>query len=298
MKDSTADKDNESVASQHKTEPEASASTQDPDSSNVSGRHSADAAPDTATDPATADSSAQDSERRATARDKAAQAKPVLARLVQLVAAIFFPIIVIAGAVRLVTTPAFLWLEYHRPGFPDDRFGFGLEERMTYGSYAVDYLLNFAGPQYLGGLVNAAGDPLFASDEVAHMADVKTVMQLTFLAAVVLVLLEVAALIYLARRYPGGVRRSLFAGAVITLLLIITVAVLAALGWQQFFAAFHSVFFADGTWTFAASDTLIRLFPGQFWIDAGIAVAAVVLVVSTLVLAFTWPTKPRRERTR
>lgn len=322
MNDSTADKDNESVASQHKTEPADSASTTDPEDSTVPGRHSADSDPvthdgdaDTSSDPGAAvagGSSAaspptaelaqlprdEDSERRAAERDKAVRAKPVLARIIQFVAAVFFPIIVMAGAVRVITTPAFLWLEYHRPGFPDDRFGFGLDERMTYGSYAMDYLLNFAPPQYLGGLVNAAGDPLFASGEVAHMTDVKTVIQLTFLAAVVLVVLEVAALIYLGRRYPGGIRRSLFAGSVITLLLIIAVAVLAALGWQQFFAAFHSIFFADGTWTFAASDTLIRLFPGQFWIDAGIAVAAVVLVISTLTLAFTWPTKPRRDRTR
>lgn len=240
----------------------------------------------------------KESERRAAERDKAVKAKPVLARLVQLLAALVVPIILAAGAVRVVTSDMFLWLEYHRPGFPDDRFGFGIEERMTYGSYALDYLLNFAPPEYLGGLVNAAGDPLFASGEVAHMADVKTVIQLTFLAAVVLVLLAVAAMIYLRRRYPGGVRRALFGGSVLTLVLIIAIAVLAAIGWEQFFAAFHSVFFAPGTWTFAADDTLLRLFPGQFWIDAGIAVAAVVLVVSSLVMALTWPTKTRRERSR
>lgn len=238
---------------------------------------------------------ASDAERRAAERDQAVSAKPVLARVLQVLVAVFFPIIVIAAAIRAVTSPLFLWFEYNRPGFPADRFGFDQEERMTYASYTMDYLLNFAGPEYLGGLVDAGGDPLFATDEVGHMADVKMVIQLTFLAALILALVSVISIIYLARRYPGGVRRALFAGAVVTLVLIGVVAVLAALGWQRFFAAFHSVFFADGTWTFAADDTLIRLFPGQFWIDAGIAVAAVILIISAVTLLATWPTKRRRS---
>lgn len=238
----------------------------------------------------------RDADRRAAERDRAVNAKPVLPRVLQVVVAIFFPVVVMAGAVRAVTTAAFLWLEYNRPGFPADRFGFDPEQRLTYASYAMDYLLNFAGPQYLGGLVDNTGAPLFAPDEVGHMADVKTVIQLTFAAALVLAVISVIAIVYLGRRYPGGVRRSLFSGAVATLVLIIAVAVLAALGWQRFFAAFHSVFFADGTWTFAADDTLIRLFPGQFWIDAGIAIAVIVLIISVATLIMTWPTGRRRQR--
>jgi len=126
------------------------------------------------------------------------------------------------------------------------------------------------------------------------MADVKLVILSAFGAGAVLILLSLIAVIYLRRRSPGGVRRGLFAGSIITLVIIISLGVLAALGWEQFFTQFHSVFFASGTWTFSLQDTLIRLFPGQFWVDGGIVVAGLVLIASLVTLILTWPTRKRR----
>ncbi len=234
--------------------------------------------------------------RRAAARDQAAAAKPALARFLQVVVALFFPVIVVAAAVRAVATSSFLWLEYHRPGFPADQYGFSLDDRMTYGSYALDYVLNFAPPRYLGGLVTPEGEPLFLESEVGHMADVKGVLGLSFFIALVLFVLAVLACAYLARRYKGGVRRALFAGAALTLVGAAVLTVLAVLAWETFFTQVHALFFADGTWTFRVDDTLIRLFPEQFWTDSAITVAVLVLGATVLTLILTWPTAARRER--
>jgi integral membrane protein (TIGR01906 family) len=206
------------------------------------------------------------------------------------------PFLLIIGAIRLVCTPLFLWIEYHRPGFPADSFGFSTEDRMTYGSYAVDYLLNWAGPRYLGGLTGPDGEALFLPTEVSHMADVKAVVAAAFLAGLVLLLVGAGCALYLRRNCPGGIRRGLFAGAAATLLLVLVLGVLGALNWQWFFTEFHRIFFAEGTWTFYTDDTLIRLFPGQFWMDAGLVIALLVLMVSSLVLTLTWPTRSRREQ--
>ncbi|MFJ6003459.1 DUF1461 domain-containing protein [Arthrobacter sp. NPDC092385] len=238
----------------------------------------------------------EEAARRAAVRDQAVAAKPALARLLQVVVALFFPVIVVAAAVRAVASSSFLWLEYHRPGFPADQYGFSLDDRMTYGSYALDYVLNFAPPRYLGGLVTPEGEPLFLESEVGHMADVKGVLGLSFALALVLFVLSVLACAYLARRYKGGVRRALFSGAVLTLVGIIVLAVLAILAWQTFFTQVHALFFAEGTWTFRVDDTLIRLFPEQFWTDSAITVAVLVLVAVLLTLVLTWPTKARRDR--
>lgn len=227
--------------------------------------------------------------------DQAAATKPVLPRVVQVLTAIFFPIVLIALAIRLVTSSVFLWVEYHRPGFPDDAYGFSTDDRMTYASYTVDYLLNFSGARYLGDLVNAQGNKLFLESEVAHMADVKSVITLAFIVGATLAVLMVIAIIYLRRRSTGGVRRALFAGSIATLVLVIGLGVLAVLGWETFFTQFHHLFFANGTWTFYVDDTLIRLFPSQFWMDAGIFIGGFVVVVSSLVMAFTWPTKAKRK---
>ncbi|TJY72393.1 TIGR01906 family membrane protein [Arthrobacter sp. CAU 1506] len=234
--------------------------------------------------------------RRTTAREEAVNAKPLAGRILQVVLAVLFPLLLIIGAIRLVATPLFLWVEYHRPGFPADSFGFSTEDRMTFGSYAVDYLLNFAGPRYLGDLTGPNGGSLFLDSEVSHMADVKSVFLATMIAGAVMLILAVVCVVYLARRYHGGVRRGLFAGSAATLILILVLGILGALNWQQFFTDFHRIFFADGTWTFYVDDTLIRLFPAQFWMDSGIVIALLVLMVSSLVLALTWPTRGRRNR--
>ncbi|WP_254678889.1 TIGR01906 family membrane protein [Arthrobacter sp. 24S4-2] len=233
-------------------------------------------------------------ERRNAERELAANTKPVLPRVMQVLLAAFYPVILLVLAVRAVTSPLFLWVEYNRPGFPGDGYGFSTDDRMTYGSYAVDYLSNWSGPRYLGELVNRSGDPLFQQGEVSHMADVKLVILSAFGAGALLILLSIVAMIYLRRRSTGGVRRGLFAGSIVTLVIILGLGTLAVLGWEQFFTEFHRIFFANGTWTFSLEDTLIRLFPGQFWVDAGIVIGALVLIASIVTLILTWPTRKRR----
>ena len=239
-----------------------------------------------------------EAQRRAQEREKAAAAKPVLARVVQVMIAVFFPVMLIAAAIRAVATPLFLWVEYHRPGFPADTYGFSTDDRMTYGSYAMDYILNWSGARYLGDLVTPNGEPLYLASEVSHMADVKGVLSVVFIVATVMAVLTLIGCLYLARRSPGGIRRAFFSGALVTLVLGAGLVVLAVLGWETFFTQVHQLFFSQGNWTFRMDDTLIRLFPAQFWMDAGIVIAALTLLVSLVVLIAAWPTKARRERSR
>ena len=103
----------------------------------------------------------RNAERRNAEREQAAKAKPVLPRVLQVLLAVFYPVILLVLAVRAVTSPMFLWVEYNRPGFPGDGYGFSADDRMTYGSYAVDYLSNWSGPRYLGDLVDQSGERLF-----------------------------------------------------------------------------------------------------------------------------------------
>ncbi|GAA1665550.1 hypothetical protein GCM10010977_05080 [Citricoccus zhacaiensis] len=236
-------------------------------------------------------------EARAAARDEALEGPSTAPKVLQVLLAIFFPIVVLIAAVRAVASPLFLWIEYHRPGFPADELGFTTEDRLTYGSAGMDFLFNAAPPRYLGDLTHQ-GNQLFTDTEVSHMADVKLVMLISMAVGAVLGLLCIVFMIVLARTAKGGIRRSLFAGSVWMLVVLIALAVLAVLGWEQFFATFHSLFFADGTWTFQATDALIRLYPNQFWMDAGIGIAALVLVTLIVTLICTWPTRRRRHESR
>ncbi|MFJ3957631.1 TIGR01906 family membrane protein [Arthrobacter sp. NPDC090010] len=233
--------------------------------------------------------------RRQAARDAALAAKPAGPRVVKILSTIFLPLLLVITAVRVVATPLFLWLEYIRPGFPADGYGFSQEDRITYGSYAVDYLSNFSGPRYLGDLVTASGSKLFRDPEISHMADVKTVTMTTWGIGAGLAILALVAIWYLASRRDGSLRQAFFSASIVTLVVIVALGVLGFLGWDSFFTSFHELFFANGTWTFSLQDTLIRLFPGQFWIDAAATIAGLVFLTSLVTLIVTWPTKRRRE---
>ena len=236
-------------------------------------------------------------ERRA-AREAALEDKPPLARTLQVLLAIAYPFVLLILAIRLIASPVFLWIAYQRPGFPADGFGFTTADRLTYGSYGVDFLNNVADNRYLGELRDPNGNPLFLGTEVQHMADVKLVMSFTYLGGAILGVIALVALAYLGKRYAGGIRRGLFAGSVATLVLLAGLTTLAILGWDSFFTTFHRIFFANGTWTFNYSDTLIRLYPPQFWIDAAIGIAGLVVITALVTLLATWPTAKRREGSR
>lgn len=233
---------------------------------------------------------------RARARDRAAVGSPVLAKVLQVVLAVLAPIVILIAMIRLVASPVFLWLEYHRPGFPTDQFGMDTEQRVTLGSYGLDYLFNLAPPAYLADLRFANGNPVFTEGEVAHMADVKQVMMVTMIAGLVAAIVCVVAMIMLYRMRKGAIARALFAGAVWFTAVVIILAIVAVLGWEAFFAGFHQLFFADGTWTFATSDSLIRLYPGPFWVDAAAWVAGLTLATMIVILVITAPTARRRYR--
>lgn len=236
--------------------------------------------------------------KRRVARERALNSKPALGRAAQVIVAVIFPVLTLITAIRLIATPGFLALSYGRPGFPDDLFGFTSAQRLTYGSYGLDYLNNFAGPEYLSGLKLYTGSTMFTESEVQHMVDVKNLIGFAYILGVVLALILIICLWYLAKRYAGGVRRALFAGSIVTLVMIAALTVLAMLGWETFFTDFHELFFSQGNWTFSLSDTLIRLYPDQFWIDSAVSIAGLVLLTVLVTLLSCWPTGRRREAAR
>lgn len=227
--------------------------------------------------------------------DEVARSKRGVSRFFQVLIAIFTPILLLVAAVRLVASPLFLWVAYNRPWIPDGAYSMNADDRLVYGSYGTDFLTNLANGRYLSELA-PGGESLFTDGEVTHMVDVKFVVLWAMLIGVILLVITLILALMLRAWRPGGVARGLFAGAWVTLGIIIAVAVLAIIDWQLFFAEFHRIFFADGTWTFPADSTLIQLYPEQFWIDAGVAVVALAVLFAVILLIATWPTRRRRAR--
>ena len=211
---------------------------------------------------------------------------PNLFGLAALVVTLAVPVCLALGSIRLLMTNAYLSIEYHKPDFPPDDYGFTLEDRLHYGVYAVDYLTNSADISYLGALTFPNGQSFFNSRELQHMADVKRVTQAAFTVGYA-ALAVLALLTLLMNRSDSGrsaLRNGLFGGAALTLGLLAALAAGVLLAWDTFFTRFHELFFANGTWQFEYSDSLIRLYPERFWQDAALTIGGLSAVGALAIL--------------
>lgn len=222
-------------------------------------------------------------------------------RTLKLLLALALVCLLMMTAVRLLLSHEFLRIEYLRPGFPADSYGFSADDRMMYGRVAIDYLFNREPISFLGELrlplrlcflprADAEDCPLFKQAELRHMRDVKHVIQFAFALAAVCALTVVVALLLDWRAGLAGLQL----GAWLTLLLIGGLGVVAFAAWDSAFDRFHDLFFAAGSWRFPHSDSLIRLFPEQIFIDAALFIATFCVVGACLVLALCrWALRAR-----
>lgn len=208
------------------------------------------------------------------------------------VVTILTPVVVLMVSIRILITPVFAQIEYHMPGFPEDPYGFSLEDRLRWSEPSINYLVNSEEIDYLAALTFDDGEPIFNASELSHMADVKAVVLGMRIALAVLVVLLLVVIILAVR---GGWREQLlFAfrrGGWGVVGLIATILIFVALNFNQLFTWFHQLFFKSGTWQFYTSDTLIRLFPMRFWQDAFIYVGVLSLIFGLLLIAFCKPKK-------
>lgn len=195
------------------------------------------------------------------------------------------PLALLGLALRVLLTPVYYTIEYNLPYFPEDEYGFTLQDRLKWAKPSVEYLVNDDDISYLGSLKFEDGTPIYGERELRHMQDVKQVVQgslrVWYVSNVILLVLAIFALRNKwLPAYLNGLRR----GGWWMILLAMTLGLIAGAGillnpdiFWQFFSWFHSLFFEGDTWLFAYSDTLIRLFPIRFWQDAVIAMAVIAL---------------------
>lgn len=211
--------------------------------------------------------------------------------------ALAVPCLLASAGARLLLSEQFLQLAYQRPGFPNDIYGFTLEDRLQYGPFAIEYLFNGEAIDYLAALrlpvdkcwntdTGAADCALFSERELSHMADVKRLTTSIF--ALAAISLFFGAMIAIGSRYnarlQSDIRVGLRRGCLFTLFALLSLAVLTATSWDMAFDIFHKLFFAEGTWRFPFSDSLIRLYPEQLFAEATFALAAFTFFFASLIL--------------
>ena len=204
------------------------------------------------------------------------------------------PIGLVLFGVGILLSPLFIHVEYRLPYFPDDPYGFSLEERLKWADLSIDYLLNLKGIDFLADLkfedgIQAAGSCedylpprdcsfLYNDRELSHMYDVKIVVRYAIIVFLGSLLLLFGLGIWAKKsNWWSEFKLALSRGGWLTIGLITVMLIYLVINFNDLFITFHEIFFKSGTWVFRFTDSLIRLFPVVFWRDAFIWVGVIAM---------------------
>ena len=219
----------------------------------------------------------------------------VLKKLSGWVVTLLIPVVLVLFGIGILLSPIYIQIEYRMPYFPNDRYGFTMDERLYWADLSIDYLLNREGIEFLAELQfpegqQAAGSCedyaaprdcgyLYNDRELSHMLDVKIVVQYAVWAFLGSLIILISLGTWAKRTdWWAEYKWSLARGGWLTVGLIAALMVYLVINFNDLFITFHEIFFKDGTWFFRFSDSLIRLFPVIFWRDAFIWVGAIALI--------------------
>ncbi len=222
--------------------------------------------------------------------------KSIIGSLLNILVSLTVPLILSVISILVLLSPVFTNLEYRRPGFPEDRYGFSQEERLDYGNLTRRYLVSRQNLDVLRDLKFASGEPLYLERELTHLEDVKVVILgvlRAFAAAVVILILS--GIYHKRNGRTESYWQAVSRGGRLTAFLLLTILFLTLVSFQALFTNFHLIFFEGDSWLFSYSDTLIRLFPMRFWQDAFL-VFGILTLAGGVVLGWFLPRKHLAEK--
>jgi integral membrane protein (TIGR01906 family) len=193
---------------------------------------------------------------------------PIAVGSVRLVLLICIPAALLLSNLYLLATPVFIRYEYSKPQFPPSDI-YNPAERLSLAEASLYYLRSDEGVEYLRNL-RSNKLPVYNAREIRHMVDVKMVMRGARWVHGICSMLCILALAFSWRsaRLRTQALRAVYQACLALVVGLVAIGTLAYTSFDLFFTAFHRVFFAGDSWLFAFTDTLIQLFPVQFWMDA------------------------------
>jgi integral membrane protein (TIGR01906 family) len=227
----------------------------------------------------------------------------VIQTIVRWLVILAMPFFLGLGMIRAIIIWDYPAFEY--PRIAADPFGFTDEERLELAQGTLRYLQR---PEPAAEVINileelrlpGTDEPLYNEREIDHMIDVKNVAdgmkRVTTVAGAIVGIGLALLLVPRATRHYGW--RTLFYAGLATVIALAAIALAILIAWPIFFTQFHQLLFPPETWTFAYSDSLIRLFPEQFWFDIGVIVSVGTLLLGALVALAGYLMSRRSVRVR
>jgi integral membrane protein (TIGR01906 family) len=200
------------------------------------------------------------------------------ATVVRWLIVISIPLVLTLFTLRLMiswNSPSYPSFEYSR--IAPDQYGFTPEERLRLAEDSQDFLRHSEPAEEVVHLISdlrlpGTNKPLYNQREIGHLVDVKNVMDSFRTLLWILGIGVVAGLVLLLARpetRPDGFK-AIMHGGILTMAILLAMILLLFVAWNVVFTQFHEILFTPGTWTFFYTDSLIRLFPEQFWFDFGL----------------------------
>ncbi|MDJ0751963.1 MAG: TIGR01906 family membrane protein [Ardenticatenaceae bacterium] len=194
------------------------------------------------------------------------------------------------GTIRAVINWDYPSFEYAR--IPPDAYGWTPEERLANAHVTLAYLQRPEPAEEVIFMIEELtlpedpAQPLYNEREIGHMLDVKIVadqLRNIFWVLGVLIIITLLFLLSMSELRPLAADL-LRQGGWATIIALVGIGAFIGLAWQYFFVLFHELLFPPGTWTFYYTDSLIRLFPEQFWFDVGVLIVAATLLQGVILV--------------
>ncbi len=169
---------------------------------------------------------------------------------------ILTPVILFCISLNFLLAPAFVRIEYAMPRMPADQYGFSKSERFQWASLTMDYLTNDKQTHYLSRLEFENGSPVFKDHEITILDSIKksaqnalTVGRLLLAGFFILILLAWSG--NWLPQFRHGIRR----GGWLTIGLAVILSIAGMVNQINLNNYFQN------------TDTTLRLFPTQYWLN-------------------------------
>ena len=142
-------------------------------------------------------------------------------------------------------------------------------------------------PQLKSAFKGASELYCFSPETVSHLDDCHKLVADAYPYIVAIAIVALASLVFTG--VTGGKRRMrivLVAAGAIVLVAFVSLGIWVVVDFEGLFAAFHSLFFSAGSWTFPHDSLLICSLPTEFWMGMAavwLAVSSVVSILSILI---------------
>jgi len=212
----------------------------------------------------------------------------VLAILLAIAIALTVPPVLVVNALRVLATESFTRWEVDR--LEPDPYGLTPGQREALALLGLQSIRpGSQGIELLEQVTLPDGSGAFDRRELSHMKDVRRAFGAALRTQLVVVVALAALALALARtRLRTVVPRGLLLGVVATLGVAALAVPLILVGFDSFFTRFHEMFFEGDSWRFSNADTLIRVYPEQFWVDVSRFAAALTIAQTLVLSAIAW----------